>query len=189
MQSIGAIALLEHRDGSSLTINVEYNQLEPLLRATINKEGDINDETGEEGRGREGECGGLRATINMEGTSTKKREKGKKKGGKGERGGGKMGEGEDGVLDYRLRSLPYLLLSFQDAPPIPCPSSPVRSTSPPPTSAPSLSPSGRLLALPRQHQPAGAQAGELRGAAEADGRHHLRVCQPKVQVRRVGRRG
>ena len=47
-QAIGAIALLEHRDGSSLTINVEYNQLDPLLRATINKEGDVNDASGEE---------------------------------------------------------------------------------------------------------------------------------------------
>ena len=37
---------MEHRDGSSLTINVEYNQLDPLLRATINKEGDVNDATG-----------------------------------------------------------------------------------------------------------------------------------------------
>ena len=47
LQAIGAIALLEHRDGSSLTINVEYNQLDPLLRATINKEGDVNDVSGE----------------------------------------------------------------------------------------------------------------------------------------------
>ena len=69
-QAIGAISLLEHRDGSSLTINVEYNQLDPLLRygrqgvwgqgriiltanadhpllrATINKDGDVNDSTG-----------------------------------------------------------------------------------------------------------------------------------------------
>ncbi|GAX73526.1 hypothetical protein CEUSTIGMA_g978.t1 [Chlamydomonas eustigma] len=45
-EAIGAISLLEHRDGSTLTINVEYNQLDPLLRATINKEGDVNDTTG-----------------------------------------------------------------------------------------------------------------------------------------------
>lgn len=29
-----------------MTINVEYNQLDPLLRATINPEGDVNDDTG-----------------------------------------------------------------------------------------------------------------------------------------------
>ena len=29
-----------------MTINVEYNQLDPLLRATINAEGDVNDDTG-----------------------------------------------------------------------------------------------------------------------------------------------
>lgn len=35
-EAVGAIALLKHTDGSSLTINVEYNQLDPLLRSTIN---------------------------------------------------------------------------------------------------------------------------------------------------------
>lgn len=29
-----------------MVINVEYNQLDPLLRATINSEGDVNCETG-----------------------------------------------------------------------------------------------------------------------------------------------
>lgn len=46
LQAIGAIATLRHKDGRSLTINVEYNQLDPLLRSTINKEGDVNDKTG-----------------------------------------------------------------------------------------------------------------------------------------------
>jgi hypothetical protein len=31
---------------SNITINVEYNQLDPLLRATINPQGDVNDATG-----------------------------------------------------------------------------------------------------------------------------------------------
>lgn len=42
-QAVGAIAKLQHTDGRSMTINVEYNQLDPLLRATINKDGDVND--------------------------------------------------------------------------------------------------------------------------------------------------
>jgi len=29
-----------------MTVNVEYNQLDPLLRATINKDGDVNNEKG-----------------------------------------------------------------------------------------------------------------------------------------------
>jgi hypothetical protein len=45
-EAIGAIAKLTHADGSSMTINVEYNQLDPLLRATINPQGDVNDITG-----------------------------------------------------------------------------------------------------------------------------------------------
>lgn len=45
-EAIGAISLLQHTDGPSMVINVEYNQLDPLLRATINPEGDVNDETG-----------------------------------------------------------------------------------------------------------------------------------------------
>ena len=42
-QAVGAIAKLQHTDGRCMTINVEYNQLDPLLRATINPEGDVND--------------------------------------------------------------------------------------------------------------------------------------------------
>ncbi|KAG1667267.1 hypothetical protein FOA52_012555 [Chlamydomonas sp. UWO 241] len=45
-EAIGAISLLQHTDGSSMVINVEYNQLDPLLRATINKDGDVNDDAG-----------------------------------------------------------------------------------------------------------------------------------------------
>lgn len=45
-QAIGAIAKLTHTDGRSMTVNVEYNQLDPLLRATISPEGDVNDYTG-----------------------------------------------------------------------------------------------------------------------------------------------
>jgi len=45
-EAIGAVARLTHTDGSAITCNVEYNQLDPLLRATINKEGDVNAENG-----------------------------------------------------------------------------------------------------------------------------------------------
>ena len=46
-EAIGAIATLEFKDGREMTINVEYNQLDPLLRATISPDGDVNDlETG-----------------------------------------------------------------------------------------------------------------------------------------------
>ncbi|KAG5181643.1 nucleotide-diphospho-sugar transferase [Tribonema minus] len=46
-EAAGAIVALTHTDGSSLIINVEYNQLDPLLRATVSPEGDVNDpETG-----------------------------------------------------------------------------------------------------------------------------------------------
>ena len=45
-EAIGAIATLKHENGSEITINVEYNQLDPMLRNTINKEGDVNDATG-----------------------------------------------------------------------------------------------------------------------------------------------
>eukprot|EP00929_Paragymnodinium_shiwhaense_P092115 TRINITY_DN5199_c0_g2_i6.p1 TRINITY_DN5199_c0_g2~~TRINITY_DN5199_c0_g2_i6.p1 ORF type:complete len:488 (+),score=139.29 TRINITY_DN5199_c0_g2_i6:40-1503(+) len=44
--AMGAISRLQHTNGTSLTINVEYNQLDPLLRATINPDGDVADETG-----------------------------------------------------------------------------------------------------------------------------------------------
>lgn len=42
-QSVGAITRLIQKDGREMTINVEYNQLDPLLRATVNPEGDQND--------------------------------------------------------------------------------------------------------------------------------------------------
>lgn len=42
-EAIGAITTLRMPTGRSITINVEYNQLDPLLRATINPEGDVND--------------------------------------------------------------------------------------------------------------------------------------------------
>ncbi|KAL8166139.1 hypothetical protein V2J09_007638 [Rumex salicifolius] len=45
-EAIGGITKLTHADGRTMVINVEYNQLDPLLRATINPEGDINCETG-----------------------------------------------------------------------------------------------------------------------------------------------
>ena len=45
-EAVGAISLLTHEDGRKMTINVEYNQLDPLLRATTNPEGDVNDATG-----------------------------------------------------------------------------------------------------------------------------------------------
>eukprot|EP00891_Asterochloris_glomerata_P001430 jgi/Astpho2/1430/e_gw1.00025.17.1_t len=46
-EAIGGIARLRsERSGSSMTINVEYNQLDPLLRATVSPEGDVNDDSG-----------------------------------------------------------------------------------------------------------------------------------------------
>jgi len=45
-EAVGAICKLEKDDGSSLTINVEYNQLDPLLRATVSKDGDVADDSG-----------------------------------------------------------------------------------------------------------------------------------------------
>ncbi|RYG63773.1 hypothetical protein EON64_15270, partial [archaeon] len=43
-QAVGAITRLVREDGErSMTINVEYNQLDPLLRSTISPEGDVND--------------------------------------------------------------------------------------------------------------------------------------------------
>lgn len=46
-EAFGGIAKL-HRasDGFEMTINVEYNQLDPLLKATTCADGDVNDETG-----------------------------------------------------------------------------------------------------------------------------------------------
>ncbi|GAB4817370.1 hypothetical protein N2152v2_004416 [Parachlorella kessleri] len=45
-EAIGAITRLTMPSGRNITINVEYNQLDPLLRATISPEGDVNDATG-----------------------------------------------------------------------------------------------------------------------------------------------
>ncbi len=46
-EAIGAIATLKSTENGTkeMTINVEYNQLDPLLRATISPEGDVNDPT------------------------------------------------------------------------------------------------------------------------------------------------
>ena len=45
-EAIGGIARLRHRDGRCMTINVEYNQLDPLLKATGDGRGDVNNEEG-----------------------------------------------------------------------------------------------------------------------------------------------
>ena len=47
-EAIGAIARLQAADPSTppLTVNVEYNVLDPLLRATVCPEGDVNDASG-----------------------------------------------------------------------------------------------------------------------------------------------
>eukprot|EP00249_Psilotum_nudum_P023023 c28728_g1_i2 orf=408-2345(+) len=45
-EAIGGIVRLTHKNGSQMVINVEYNQLDPLLRATGHADGDVNDETG-----------------------------------------------------------------------------------------------------------------------------------------------
>ncbi|CAA0831691.1 UDP-sugar pyrophosphorylase [Striga hermonthica] len=45
-EAIGGITRLTHRDGRTMVINVEYNQLDPLLRATGHPDGDVNCETG-----------------------------------------------------------------------------------------------------------------------------------------------
>jgi UDP-sugar pyrophosphorylase len=42
-QAIGALAKLVHNDGREMTVNVEYNQLDPLLRSTVSPQGDVND--------------------------------------------------------------------------------------------------------------------------------------------------
>ena len=36
-EAVGAIARLEHTDGSSITCNVEYNQLAPLLKYVVGR--------------------------------------------------------------------------------------------------------------------------------------------------------
>ncbi|MQL97714.1 hypothetical protein Taro_030420 [Colocasia esculenta] len=45
-EAIGGITKLTHADGRTMVINVEYNQLDPLLRATGHDDGDVNCETG-----------------------------------------------------------------------------------------------------------------------------------------------
>lgn len=45
-EAIGGIARLKHKDGHCMTINVEYNQLDPLLRAVGDGQGDVNDDSG-----------------------------------------------------------------------------------------------------------------------------------------------
>ncbi|CAL5221642.1 g3868 [Coccomyxa viridis] len=45
-EAIGGIAALKKPDGKTLTINVEYNLLDPLLRASGWADGDVNDDSG-----------------------------------------------------------------------------------------------------------------------------------------------
>ncbi|XP_043708607.1 UDP-sugar pyrophosphorylase-like [Telopea speciosissima] len=45
-EAIGGITRLTHADGRTMVINVEYNQLDPLLKATGYADGDVNCETG-----------------------------------------------------------------------------------------------------------------------------------------------
>lgn len=45
-EAVGGIVRLRHADGSAMTVNVEYNQLDPLLRATVSPEGDVADASG-----------------------------------------------------------------------------------------------------------------------------------------------
>jgi UDP-sugar pyrophosphorylase len=45
-EAVGAIATLKKTGAPDLTLNVEYNQLDPLLRATISPEGDVADANG-----------------------------------------------------------------------------------------------------------------------------------------------
>ena len=45
-EAVGALAKLVRPGSPSLTLNVEYNQLDPLLRATVSPEGDIPDARG-----------------------------------------------------------------------------------------------------------------------------------------------
>jgi len=44
-EASGAITKLTNRNGDSIIINVEYNQLDPLLRATTYPDGDTNDQS------------------------------------------------------------------------------------------------------------------------------------------------
>lgn len=45
-EAIGGITRLTHENGKEMVINVEYNQLDPLLRATGHVDGDVNDDSG-----------------------------------------------------------------------------------------------------------------------------------------------
>eukprot|EP01083_Nonionella_stella_P242965 847070_1 len=45
-EAMGAICALSHTDGRRMTCNVEYNQLDALLKGTINPEGDVADKSG-----------------------------------------------------------------------------------------------------------------------------------------------
>lgn len=45
-EAVGGIARLSKPGSPDLTLNVEYNQLDPLLRATVNPEGDVPNERG-----------------------------------------------------------------------------------------------------------------------------------------------
>ncbi len=45
-EAVGGIARLVRKDATALTVNVEYNQLDPLLRATVNPDGDVPDARG-----------------------------------------------------------------------------------------------------------------------------------------------
>ena len=45
-EAVGGITRLVRENAPSLTLNVEYNQLDPLLRATVNPEGDVPNEQG-----------------------------------------------------------------------------------------------------------------------------------------------
>jgi len=46
-EAVGGICCLRHKDGRELTVNVEYNQLDPLLRTTVEfSNGDVADATG-----------------------------------------------------------------------------------------------------------------------------------------------
>ena len=42
-EAIGALCKLTGPKGETMTLNVEYNQLDPVLRATVSPEGDVND--------------------------------------------------------------------------------------------------------------------------------------------------
>ena len=42
-EAVGGIVRLKRADGAEMTVNVEYNQLDPLLRATVSAEGDVAD--------------------------------------------------------------------------------------------------------------------------------------------------